>query len=1159
MSLLDTILARAGYVKKGTFEKANKREGYSYDPLAMAYSQMNRQFGIKKASNITFQTLRRMSRANWVDRTCITTLRDEITGIKWDIVPKDGKKPYNENFQKNLIQLLKKPNKNKENWRTLIDKVVEDILVVDGGCIEKVRDGKGRIMELWHVDGATVKPLYDDHGIAGDIAYQQFLPNQKSQDPVAEWNNDDLIYMMWNPQGAVDTFGYGMSPVEAGLAVGTAFLYAEAYNMGFFNKNTIPPMIINMGKDIPPAEVDKFKIFLAQEMMGEAGFHTPIVGSFGDGFSAQDILKAPGDMAWEKYVEWQMRWKVALYRMSPQDIGFTLDQYKVEGEIQQQLSKNKAINSLKGVIKEYIDTEIVNDPGWMDEAENLEFGWIDDMVVDPLKQAQVDEIYLRTGVNKINEIRVRRGDDPVDGGDKPMIVVGSTLMPVKPELVEQQLQNQTDATAAATKQLKDGKDEDGKDTGKHDEKDKKKDTPTKTEKSFEKHFTPEESQIVSLAENQTAIAWMDDRGVNQPLYITDYGRTKGFQIKSAFLDDARDQEPPEQYVAEVLRLLKVNTPEVHIMKYDEVLRLLPEHLYRDFTAWINLDPPYNSQAWRERWGKTRASSYYMVAGYLPGRDLGNEDLQRDMALNPGSYKDAVRDLARVWLAEKRFYLGDRKPGHYIVTNTFNGYGVDYQFYQTEDSWRTTSHWLPEVLRRIHEQLYKMFEDALKDEYAAFERIEKAFLPNMHNGREPIVTVEQVDQKLAQIVQGKIARFYKKIVRTSKARPVQKANDFNLDDDYLVDGEFVYQNNVRFPISVLPEEIRPSPDDLILKPADYAIAFRLGSGKAASGIRVELGNDIKLRAPELYAPQFERRAQDLADSMYESMRDAVRGAIVKGIDEGKTYGDIADMIRQAVGVDPDNLADPKWRAERIARTESQWAINEGMREQYKLAGLQKINISVANTACDICIQEASHNPYNVSDEGILPCHPNCRCSWVADYSDVFKSFEKSQYDYQSTQLDVPEVVASKIAAFANRIPKEELNQEDGGIETDAHITVLYGLGDGVDETMLVGVLKGQPKVDVELGELSIFSNETCDVLKVGVRGDAIHLLHNRLKNAVSAPGNLFDTYIPHLTIAYLKKGEGKKYIGNKIFAGEKITFDTLTYSKKEGRKVMIPLA
>ena len=297
--LFDQLASRHGYIPKpdDTLEKAAApREAIAQNPLAQAYQAMSLSSGLRKSSGITMQTLRRMSRYNWVDRACIFTLRDEITALPRSIEPIDPHKPYDATFQQIMTALLNRPNHNNENFRTFWDKILEDILVCDQGVIEKVRNERGQVVELWYVDGTTIKPLFDAHGVVGEPAYQQFIVDKLGNTtgkPVAEWDNDDMINIQWNPQGAMDTYGYGLSPVEAGLAVGTAFLYAEAYNLGFFRQNTMPPMLINMGKEVQPDQVTKFQQWLAAEMMGPNGYWKPIIGSFGDGFDVKQLLKAP--------------------------------------------------------------------------------------------------------------------------------------------------------------------------------------------------------------------------------------------------------------------------------------------------------------------------------------------------------------------------------------------------------------------------------------------------------------------------------------------------------------------------------------------------------------------------------------------------------------------------------------------------------------------------------------------------------------------------------------------------------------------------------------------------------------------------------------------------------------------------------------------------
>lgn len=116
----------------------------------------------------------------------------------------------------------------------------------------------------------------------------------------------------------------------------------------------------------------------------------------GEGFDVKQLLKAPTEMGFKEYVEWQMRWKVALYRMSPQDIGFSLDQYKVEGQVQQLLGENKAINSLKGVPRDFIKAEVVGDKDFATNKRNQMIDWMDTLAVVPLVLAQVDVSSLPT-------------------------------------------------------------------------------------------------------------------------------------------------------------------------------------------------------------------------------------------------------------------------------------------------------------------------------------------------------------------------------------------------------------------------------------------------------------------------------------------------------------------------------------------------------------------------------------------------------------------------------------------------------------------------------------------------------------------------------------------------------------------------------------------
>lgn len=178
--------------------------------------------------------------------------------------------------------------------------------------------------------------------------------------------------------------------------------------------------------------------------------------------------------------------------------------------------------------------------------------------------------------------------------------------------------------------------------------------------------------------------------------------------------------------------------------------------------------------------------------------------------------------------------------------------------------------------------------------------------------------------------------------------------------------------------------------------------------------------------------------------------------------------------------------------------------------------------------------------------------------------VKETSEKEQkYDYQSTQLDLPKEQAKTISDFANKIPEEELYTEEGdntyGREENPHVTVLYGL-ENADTTKLKKVVESFDPIEVETKDISIFEDKEgrYDVLKVDVEGKALRDLNKKISENFDTPGATFKDYKPHITIAYVKKGMGQKYIDGKALSGKKIKIDKLSFNDRSGETIEIGL-
>jgi 2'-5' RNA ligase len=102
----------------------------------------------------------------------------------------------------------------------------------------------------------------------------------------------------------------------------------------------------------------------------------------------------------------------------------------------------------------------------------------------------------------------------------------------------------------------------------------------------------------------------------------------------------------------------------------------------------------------------------------------------------------------------------------------------------------------------------------------------------------------------------------------------------------------------------------------------------------------------------------------------------------------------------------------------------------------------------------------------------------------------------------------------------------------GMEDNPHVTILFGFHDE-DKTIVANLKKNLPihePINCTLDKVSIFETEDYDVVKFDVLSDELAALNSWCKDNFDY-SNDYPTYHAHATIAYVKKGTGKKYKRN----------------------------
>ena len=141
--------------------------------------------------------------------------------------------------------------------------------------------------------------------------------------------------------------------------------------------------------------------------------------------------------------------------------------------------------------------------------------------------------------------------------------------------------------------------------------------------------------------------------------------------------------------------------------------------------------------------------------------------------------------------------------------------------------------------------------------------------------------------------------------------------------------------------------------------------------------------------------------------------------------------------------------------------------------------------------------------------------------------------EGRYDYGCVMARIDEEAARKILEFNNSMIAEDMIYEEAGHqygrETTPHITLKYGLVNGYTEEQMRKMLQNVTPFDIRLEGIGIFEAEKYDVVKFDVFGKKLHELNamfSKLPNHDEHP-----VYHPHLSLAYVKPGMGKRFVRN----------------------------
>jgi 2'-5' RNA ligase len=180
--------------------------------------------------------------------------------------------------------------------------------------------------------------------------------------------------------------------------------------------------------------------------------------------------------------------------------------------------------------------------------------------------------------------------------------------------------------------------------------------------------------------------------------------------------------------------------------------------------------------------------------------------------------------------------------------------------------------------------------------------------------------------------------------------------------------------------------------------------------------------------------------------------------------------------------------------------------------------------------------------------------------------IEKEAADHKHSYSCVMGPMPDDISKVIYDWGvKHIPDDELytDPEDPTFGRqpldDIHCTVKFGFTAN-DSKEIEEVLQEFGPTSLKLGDVSIFDREenNYDVVKLDVEDcDGLREINKALSKLPNE--DKFPKYTPHVTIAYVKKGMGKKYVGESLPLPDKpIELRQVEFCNQEEEKKMIPL-
>lgn len=189
----------------------------------------------------------------------------------------------------------------------------------------------------------------------------------------------------------------------------------------------------------------------------------------------------------------------------------------------------------------------------------------------------------------------------------------------------------------------------------------------------------------------------------------------------------------------------------------------------------------------------------------------------------------------------------------------------------------------------------------------------------------------------------------------------------------------------------------------------------------------------------------------------------------------------------------------------------------------------------------------------------------------DTNDIETLQSLLEFDYNMAAIDLQKsggknVKSYRLINFLRKL-QANINKKNlytskgiGGYEKNFHITLAFGdenLHQNVSQFIEASNYKNA-NIPFIIKDIRKFEMNHYDVIYIAVESNQLEMLHKALLNK-SNSFTFHKRFIPHITLAYVKKGTEDKILGNHLYNGYTLYTNKILISQKDNRDFYITLA